>query len=137
MESYERLTDCSKTKELLMRSTECGVCNDIMWTPATYVKCLELSDGSKNFFCCRITECGHSFCSPCMLQWFKMQRDSRKLLSCPTCRGNVEERPVQAFALKEIIRTMSKCIEPGRISVSMHEEHSRDFVKEFDKIFGK
>lgn len=59
---------------------ECAICNEIMRNPYT-------------------TSCGHSFCGPCLANWFQTNPQRR---TCPACRASIVNEPAPAHGLRHI-----------------------------------
>lgn len=49
-------------------------------------------------------ECGHSFCYDCLHTWFENK------INCPTCRHNIENKPLLNLQLKEISKAITDII---------------------------
>ena len=49
-------------------------------------------------------ECGHSFCYDCIYQWFSNK------INCPTCRHDIENKPILNIHLKEICHKIIESI---------------------------
>lgn len=77
-------------------SLECTICSEYMCTP---VSC----------------ECGHSFCYNCVYSWFENK------LNCPTCRTQIESKPILNVHLKHIGNSIIELL----ISTSDQEEAKR------------
>lgn len=60
---------------------ECSICNELMRNPY-------------------VTSCGHSFCGPCLANWF---RTNPHRPTCPACRSSVTHEPVPSHGLRHII----------------------------------
>ncbi|KAI9314896.1 hypothetical protein BX666DRAFT_1964506 [Dichotomocladium elegans] len=71
-------------------------------------------DALKEAFLCQICvdfyvipytlECGHTFCSACILNWLGRRR------TCPHCRANINSRPVPAFTVHNQVNTVRSMI---------------------------
>ncbi|EGW31324.1 uncharacterized protein SPAPADRAFT_61891 [Spathaspora passalidarum NRRL Y-27907] len=95
--------DHSLTSHLLAKINnimECPICSEVMIIPVT-------------------AECGHSFCYGCIHQWFETK------LNCPTCRTDIEHKPVLNIHLKEI----SKGVVDLLIETTTDEKEKSHLVK--------
>ncbi|ODV77043.1 uncharacterized protein CANTADRAFT_23876 [Suhomyces tanzawaensis NRRL Y-17324] len=118
--------DHTLTSNLLGKITsiiECSICSETMHVPFT-------------------TECGHSFCYECITSWFLNK------LNCPSCRHEIEHRPVMNIQLKDIaknitdliIETRSDQLERDRIAKHRNEcisgyEYDVKHNRAFGEIF--
>jgi hypothetical protein len=99
-----------------------------LWSPHMSVRC-SIILLSLTRRCDRLPECGHIFCQTCLQEWFSTtlahflathpNYDANNPMrhiqafphlpryTCPTCRTTVQNRPVEVFALKAIVRTIA------------------------------
>ncbi|EJD34217.1 hypothetical protein AURDEDRAFT_176736 [Auricularia subglabra TFB-10046 SS5] len=68
----------------LRKQVECEICLETLWKPWA------------------LSDCGHTFCQTCLVSLFDRQK-----FECPTCRARVTHRPVEIFAFKSVIHTIS------------------------------
>ena len=104
-----------------------------LWSPHMSVGC-SIMIWSLTRRCDRLPECGHIFCQACLQDWFNTtlahflathpDYDANHPMrhvqafphlahmqipqyTCPTCRTTVQNRPVEVFALKTLVRTIA------------------------------
>ncbi|KAF8583899.1 hypothetical protein K439DRAFT_1188989 [Ramaria rubella] len=76
----------------------CEICQDRLWQPYTLV------------------ECGHTQCQSCLTDWFNTAltaNPNHPRYECPKCRTRVRHKPIDNFMLKEVVRAISRAIDPA------------------------
>lgn len=68
-------------------------------------------------------ECGHSFCYDCVNSWFENK------LNCPTCRTDIENKPILNLQLKDIGRNIVELL----VETSTNEDEKRRLIKHRDR----
>ncbi|KAI0753316.1 hypothetical protein C8Q80DRAFT_1267725 [Daedaleopsis nitida] len=84
----------------LQQSLSCQICLDLMYKPFA------------------LSPCGHSACYPCLVNWFKAPPPDvpanevgppwLRKKTCPHCRTVIKERPIEIWAIKEMVASLAK-----------------------------
>lgn len=74
--------------------------------------------------CAPVTcECGHSFCYDCVNSWFENK------LNCPTCRQDIEHKPILNLHLKDIGRSIVELL----VETTIDENEKNRLIKHRDR----
>lgn len=98
----------------LYEQASCHVCLDLAWRPHV------------------LNPCGHTFCAPCLVGWFKqplpnesppsglLQLEDHATLKrkkvCPHCRTQVTGPPTEVYAVKGMVHRLHQCQMLGQIA---------------------
>lgn len=108
MSSSSGITGSTPLSELLFRKSEecqkevlfkvidsliCSICQDYMYIPM-------------------MIECGHNYCYGCLSTWFNSNPEVE--LSCPHCRGKVDNMPCLNSALQQLLQTVIEASSAGK-----------------------
>ncbi|KAJ7594396.1 hypothetical protein C8J56DRAFT_436286 [Mycena floridula] len=71
----------------VQQSMTCQICLDLLYQPFA------------------LAPCGHIACYGCLVQWFKTPSRQK---TCPHCRTVVSQRPVEVWAIKDLVSGLAK-----------------------------